>query len=201
MQGFYDPVKQTVKTLNVSRKGVKAGEKKILDPEVVYARALALRCIDSDFHFDFESILSHELAPFPTSMFEEEGLLRICRQKSKLMNSLKVAASARLSTSNPTAVFVDGCAIFWTVSWPVKGKVKDYVCNFLSYILQRAKLSNVYLLFDRYNSDSIKGFHLQAAIWRNSLVENPPAVNVLEGYQCILPAPFNCSIRNQISSR
>ena len=73
---FYDPIKQTVKTLNVSRKGLKAGEKNILDPEVVYAQARALRCIDSDF--DFESILSYELAPFPTSMFEEEGLLRTC---------------------------------------------------------------------------------------------------------------------------
>ena len=53
----------------------------------MYARALALRCIDSDF--DFESILSYELAPFPTSMFEEEGL-----QESKLMSSLKVEALA-----------------------------------------------------------------------------------------------------------
>ena len=97
----------------------------MFDPEVVYARALALRCIDSDF--DFESILSYELAPFPTSMFEEEGLRGTCRQKSKLMNSLKVEASAGLSTSNPAAVFVDGFAIFWTVSWPVKGKVKDCV--------------------------------------------------------------------------
>ena len=73
------------------------------------------------------------------------------------MNSLKVEAWARLSTSNPTAVFEDGCAIFGTVSWPVKGKVKNCVCNLVSYILHRAKLLDVYLIFDRYNSDSIKG--------------------------------------------
>ena len=111
--GFYDPIKKIVKTMNVLQ-GVGAGDKKSLDPEVVYARALALRCIDADF--DFEAILSHELAPFPTSMFEEEGILRTCRQKSKLMNCLKVEASERLSTIHPTGVFVDGCAAFWTVS-------------------------------------------------------------------------------------
>ena len=86
-------------------------------------------------------------------MFQEEGLIVTCRQKSKLLNSLKVEALARLST----AVFVDEFAIFWMVSWPVKGKVKDCVCNFVSYMLPREKLSDVYLVFDRYNSDSIKG--------------------------------------------
>ena len=68
------------------------------------------------------------------------------------MKSLKVEASAWLSTSNPSAVFVDCCAIFWMVSWPVKGLC---VCNFVSYIIQRAKLLDVYLVFDPYNSDSV----------------------------------------------
>ena len=34
-QGFYEPIKQTVKTMNNSRKGVKAGDKKIVDLGVI----------------------------------------------------------------------------------------------------------------------------------------------------------------------
>ena len=56
----------------------------------------------------FEEMLTLELAPHPTSMFDEYGLLRTSKQKSKLMSALKVEISARTCVSNPTAIFLEG---------------------------------------------------------------------------------------------
>ena len=41
-EGFYEPIKQTVKTVDDSKRRIKAGDQKIVDPEVIYARALAV---------------------------------------------------------------------------------------------------------------------------------------------------------------
>ena len=152
--GFHDPISKKVKTMADDKKGIKAGKKMILDPEVIYARALALRHINPDF--DFENLLAFELAPHPTSTFDEKGLLRTCKQKSKLMSGLKVEVSARI-VGDPDAFFLDGCAILWVVAWPSKGTVGCYVVNFRKYVIERLKISDVYLVFDRYYNDSIKG--------------------------------------------
>ena len=40
--GFYDTISGKLKTMVDGNKGVKAGKKSVLDPEVIYARALAL---------------------------------------------------------------------------------------------------------------------------------------------------------------
>lgn len=61
---------------------------------------------------DFEQILPDELALFPPSSFDKENVLRTAKLKSNLMKTLKVGSNARLSPSNPTATFVDGCPVF-----------------------------------------------------------------------------------------
>ena len=152
--GFYETIPRTVKTMD-DRKGIKAGDKKVMDPAVIYARALAIRLVDPEF--DFEKILEHELAPHPTSMFNEEGVLRTCKQKSKLMSTLKVEIPARLAQNGVKAIFLDGCAILWTISWPTNGTVSDYIRNLKGFLLKQSTLAEVYLVFDRYYNDSIKG--------------------------------------------
>ena len=58
-----------------------------------------------------EHILSSELAPVPTSMFDETmRKLRIAKSKSILQNKLQVEQSA-LATAPPDAIVIDGCAI------------------------------------------------------------------------------------------
>ena len=54
---------------------------RILNPEVVFARALALMLINTDF--DFKKVLSHKLASFPFSLFDNNNVLRTAKQKSK----------------------------------------------------------------------------------------------------------------------
>ena len=114
-----------------------------------------MKCVNPDF--DLEEMMRYELAPHPTSMFDKDGLLRPCRQKSKLMTTLKVEVSARLQANDPTAIFIDGCALLWVVSWPARGTVSDYVNNFMQYLSEKLKNANVFLVFDRYIDNSIKG--------------------------------------------
>ena len=70
----------------------------MVNPEDIYARALAMRWIDPDSKF--EGMLEFEMAPHPTSMFDQNSLPRPCKQKSKLTNNLKVEIPARLATNN-----------------------------------------------------------------------------------------------------
>ena len=119
------------------KKGVKAGEKMVLDPEVIYARALALQTINPEF--DLEKLLVYELAPYPMSIFNEEGLMRTCK-KSKLMAGLKVEVPARM-VGKPDAIFLDGCAILWVVGWPTQGNIGSFVKSFRNYLRSQAACS------------------------------------------------------------
>ena len=55
-EGVYEPIKQTVR--DDSKRGIKAG-KQIVVPEVVYARAVALKCVNPDFDFEYISTSSN----------------------------------------------------------------------------------------------------------------------------------------------
>ena len=80
--------------------------------------------------------------------------MSIPSNKAILKNKLKVEQSGRLL--KPEVVVIDGCAIMWVITWPSAGTVRDYCNAFCSYILKRLDKSDVYLIFDRYNEDSIK---------------------------------------------
>ena len=81
-----------------------------------------------------EQILIYELAPVPTSMFEEKTRdLRIAKSKSILKNKLQVEQPAR-AAEQPDAIVIDGYAILWVVHWPSKGSVHDLVTNFVKYV-------------------------------------------------------------------
>ena len=81
-----------------------------------------------------EQILSYELAPVPTSMFEGKTRdLRIAKSKSILMNTLQVEQSAR-AIGQLDALVIDGCAILWVAHWPSKRSVQDLVTNFVKYV-------------------------------------------------------------------
>ena len=134
---------------------MKVGEKKLADPEVIYARALTMRWVDPDF--DFEKLLESEMAPHPTSLFNKEGLPRPSNEKSKLTQNLRVQIPARTASRNADATFLDGCAVLWTVNWPDKGNVDDFIDNFKAHLGTRLKLADVHLIFDRYFEHSIKG--------------------------------------------
>uniref|UniRef100_UPI00358EAA80 uncharacterized protein n=1 Tax=Myxine glutinosa TaxID=7769 RepID=UPI00358EAA80 len=152
--GFHDTITKTVNTMAVTRKHLKVGEVKVFDTETIYARAMGLqsgpRSLDSD------SIMAHELSPYPTNMFDADGQMREAKTKANLKNAIKVEVSSRNAEKDVEASFLDGCTVLWVVPWPTSGTVQDYLDRFCSYIQGCLKKTDVYLVFDRYKADSMK---------------------------------------------
>ena len=71
---------------------MKIREKKVVNPEVIYARALAMRWIDTNFNF--EKLLESEMAPHPMPLLNNEVFPRPSN-KSKLTKNQKVEVPAR----------------------------------------------------------------------------------------------------------
>uniref|UniRef100_UPI00359005F2 uncharacterized protein n=1 Tax=Myxine glutinosa TaxID=7769 RepID=UPI00359005F2 len=151
--GFHDTITKTVNTMAITRKHLKVGEVKVFDTETIYARAMRLQ--SDPRSLDADSIMAHELSPYPTSMFDADGQMREAKTKANLKNAIKVEVSSRNAEKDAEASFLDGCAILWVVPWPTSGTVQDYLDRFRSYIQGRLK-TDVYLVFDRYKADSTK---------------------------------------------
>ena len=77
--GFSDTISVKMKTIADGKKGVKAEKKTVLNPEIIYACALAQWHINPDL--DFKKLLVYELAPYPTSIFNENRKMHNCNQK------------------------------------------------------------------------------------------------------------------------
>ena len=150
--GFHNPITKVIKTISDSKQTTNRPSKPPVDPEVIYARSLAIRSIDPSFNF--EEQLKYELALFPPSMFKEEGDMRTPTNKSALKNELKVEMSS--CSLKPTALFIDGGAILYNVYWSDQGTISDFLDNFRAKILHYLQQYDVYLTFDHYFPDSEK---------------------------------------------
>ena len=131
--------------MGIVKKHLKVGETKVYSTETIYARAMAMQNISDGL--DIQTLLRYELSPHPASICDEHGM-REAKTKSKLTNALKVEVSSR--AFSPDGIFIDGCAFVWTVHWPKKGTIQDYLDNFRGSLKEYLN-SNVivYLTFDR----------------------------------------------------
>ena len=135
-----------------SKKHIEVGDTRVYQAELIYSRVIGLQCSRD---INMKDILEYELAPIPTSMFSENGQMRISKSKAVLKKKLQVEHSCRTSMK-ADAVFIDGCAALWVMHWPSSGTVLDFASNFLHYITNLMQDSDVYLVFDRYSKPSIK---------------------------------------------
>ena len=143
--GFHQPLQKCVKTMAVSKKHIKLRDQKLYDTELIYARAM---CLQNSLHeYDTGNLMSYELSSYPLTMFERNGQMKQATSKSSLKNVLKVEVPTRLAEF--PAVFLDGCAVMWTVPWPPKGTIQDYLDSFRRHIHFYLQTSQVYLIFDR----------------------------------------------------
>ena len=131
-EGFHDTIHKIVNTMSFSRKHLKLEKSKVFDTETIYARAMTLQATSRGI--DPENLLAHELAPYPTSMFDVDGHMREAKTKSMLKNTLKVDVSSRSAERGTDATFLDGCAVLWVIPWPTSGTVQDYLDQFRSYL-------------------------------------------------------------------
>ena len=133
--------------MSESSKFIAVGNSKVFDCGVLYARAMGLQSSQRENKPSIDGLLATELAPVPTSMFDDEGHMRIPVAKSQLKNDMKVECSQRhMSVS---AFFLDGCAVLWTVPWPSLGTVQDFLNAFRAHLLTYLRVADVYLVFDR----------------------------------------------------
>ena len=142
---FHEAIHHTVHTMASAQKHIKVGDSKAFDTEVIYARAMGLQ--SSNRIQDTKKLMSHELSPYPPSMFDEKMHIREAKSKSALKNSLKVETSMRHKEVD--AIFIDGCASLWVVPWPVGGKIQDFLNNVRHQLDSYLQKSEVYLIFDR----------------------------------------------------
>ena len=150
--GFYDQISVEVSIMKSDKKGVRIGEFELYNTEAIYARVIGLLATGQTA---LESVLKHELAPFPTAMFEDTGDMRIDHSKSKFKNKLKVEVTSR-SCDNTNATIIDGNAVFWTFEWPKNCLLEHIAENMYTYVKELLYHQDVYLVFDRYKIFSPK---------------------------------------------
>ena len=83
--------------------------------------------------FHEKELLHTELAPYPASMFDATGMMRMAT-KSTLNNDLRVNVSGR-SFETQTTVIYDVSALLWTISWLSNtGTLGDFIVKFKSIV-------------------------------------------------------------------
>ena len=151
-EGFHGTIPKKIVTMSITKKQMNIEHTPIYDTDLIYSRVLGLQ---QSRDISLKDVLAYELSPVPTAVFEDNGDLRLTKSKATLKNKLQVEQSGRLQ-ANPQFVVIDGCALMWVINWPTNGTVIDYVENFVSTIRKKLENSNVYLVFDRYHTPSIK---------------------------------------------
>ena len=152
--GLHETTYKTVTTMVAAKKHVNVGGTKVYDMNIIYSRVIGLQASGRDF--DIKDVLSYELAPVPTSMFETTGEMRAATSKSSLKRQLQVEVSARTIASDTSVVVIDGSALLWVIPWPAEGITTDYANNLKHTIAKRLKVGDVHLVFDRYYDYSTK---------------------------------------------
>ena len=151
-EGFYEPIPKRVITMSVLRKSISVNSIQVFDTNLIFLRVLGVR---ETRELSVDKLMKYELAPVPASMFNEYGEIRLCKNKSILKNQLQVKIP--FQDQVPCEVtFIDGGGRLWTIHWPEKGTVKDYIEKIFTSVTYRLQHSDVYLIFDGYKFYSIK---------------------------------------------
>ena len=141
-QGLYETITKKVVTMDLARKHLKVGAVKVFDTNLIYSGVIGLHARGRVI--DIKDVLGHELAPVPTSMFDDTGDMRIAKSKSTLKKILQVEVSDRVAGGANVSVLC-GSAILWVVLWPAVVSVKDYIANFKYAIGKMLQFEDVIL--------------------------------------------------------
>ena len=71
LAGFWESIQKKVKTMAMSKKGITVGPKVLYDTQLIFSRVIGLQASSRDVNF--KDVLSYELAPIPTALFEDSG--------------------------------------------------------------------------------------------------------------------------------
>eukprot|EP00057_Strongylocentrotus_purpuratus_P006687 XP_011661161.1 PREDICTED: uncharacterized protein LOC105436849 isoform X1 [Strongylocentrotus purpuratus] len=85
--GFYDTISKKVQTMAVMKKSIfriDVGDSKVYDTKLIYSRVIGLQASSRDV--EFHDVISCELSPIPTALFDEYGDMDISKSKAALKN-------------------------------------------------------------------------------------------------------------------
>ena len=69
--GFWKSIERKIKTMSTATKGISIGPKDLYDTQLIFSRVIGLQA--SSREVDFKDVLSYELAPIPTALFDGSG--------------------------------------------------------------------------------------------------------------------------------
>ena len=138
--GFYKSLSRRITTMNILKKSIKVDEVDIIDTSLIHSRVIAMQLTHEAMKI--ENVLKFELAPIPTSIFEDNGSLRPPKSKSNL-KSIGTKIVVR-NAEKTNFIVMDGCAIMYVVNWPTNTMVQDYVNNMCHFVLNKLKTRHSY---------------------------------------------------------
>ena len=146
--GFHHPIKKTVKTMQVLKRGVKIKGKTVYDLEAVFAR---LVIVGRNRNVDLADVFQHELCSVPPSLIDEYGCIRK-GNKAVLVSRLGVTIS---NPPSPDTLLVDASQLLYHIVWPSSGTVGDLADGMRSRLIKYNGVET-YVIFDRYDGISAK---------------------------------------------
>lgn len=134
--------KNKILSLKTVQSSVKVnGETIAIDPLLLFQR-ISLNINSKD---DMETYLQHELAPFPLSLFTENGFRK--NVKSQLYDEF-TSTNAPTHSNNVVHV-VDGGFLLHKVIWQKNNTVEEIINKYLYYV-QKNYAANSFIVFDGY---------------------------------------------------
>ena len=84
--GFHDTLPKKVRAMVITKKHIQVGSAKVYDTNLIYSCIIGLKASGQDMNLN--EVLKYELAPIPTSMFTNNGEMRLATSTSTLTNQL-----------------------------------------------------------------------------------------------------------------
>lgn len=131
-----------VLSLKIVQSSVKVnGETVAIDPLLLFQRiSLNIKSVD-----DVKSFLEYELAPFPMSLFTENGMKK--NVKSELYKEF--TSIKELPPSDLIMHVVDGGFLLHKVVWKKGDTIQEILKKYINYVLDNFK-RNSWIIFDGY---------------------------------------------------
>ena len=181
--GFHHPIKKTVKTMQVLKRGVKIKGKTVYDLEAVFAR---LVIVGRNRNVDLADVFQHELCSVPPSLIDEYGCIRK-GSKAVLVSRLGVTIS---NPPSPDTLLVDASQLLYHIVWPSSGTVGDLADGMRSRLINYNGVET-YVIFDRYDGISAKDHERQRRAGEGSAQYQRTLTSPLAGRDAVMKNKAN----------
>ena len=181
--GFHHPIKKTVKTMQVLKRGVKIKGNTVYDMEAVFAR---LVIVGRNRNVDLADVFQHELCSVPPSLIDEYGCIRK-GSKAVLVSRLGVTIS---NPPSPDTLLVDASQLLYHIVWPSSGTVGDLADGMRSRLIKYNGVET-YVIFDRYDGISAKDHETQRRAGEGSAQYQLTLTSPLAGRDAVMKNKAN----------